>query len=163
MSQQQFESPERSSQAAQPVQALPVGNASNALALPGDFGGQSQPQINLFKVLHQLYRGRLLLTAVLALICGVLLGSLAWLANKPGYQSVATVRVQIQRINVLDGGTDVMNWFPTFVQEQVNFLQQPRVVNQAMNSADWLGLQRPITPESEKIFKSGLRVFVDRA
>ncbi len=170
MSQQQFESPERLPIAAQPVQALPAGQSTGqyggqntGLALPGDFGGAPQQQVNLFKVLHQLYRGRLLLTAVLAVVCGVIFASLAWLANKPGYQSMATVRVQVQRINVLDGGTDVMSWFPTFVQEQVNFLQQPRVVNAAMNSADWLGLQRPITPESEKVFKSGLRVFVDRA
>lgn len=161
MSQSQFESPERIAQPIQ-AQALPQ-HMGGTLALPGDFGGgQSQQQVNIFKMLHQLYRGRLAVTIGAAALCGILFGLGGWLANKPGYQASATVRVQANTIKVLEGSDDMMSWFPMFVQEQVNFLQQPRVISAAMNSADWLGLQRPIANDSERVFKNGLRVFIDR-
>jgi capsular exopolysaccharide synthesis family protein len=162
MSQPHFDSPERLAQPVQ-AQALPQANATTALALPGDFGGSPQTQVNVFKMLHQLYRGRFAITIAAALLCGILCGLAAWLLYKPGFQSVATVRVQANTIKVLDGRDETMSWFPMFVQEQVNFLQQPRVITAAMNSPDWLGLQRPLTPDSEKVFKSGLKVFVDRS
>ena len=87
---------------------------------PGDFGGVHQ-QTNIVKVLHNLFRGRYLLTAALAAL-GLLLGvGLGWLSQRPVYQSTATIRIQPLMPSAMRVSFDVMPMFDSFVGTQVNW------------------------------------------
>ncbi|MFN7314415.1 MAG: GumC family protein [Phycisphaerae bacterium] len=136
-----------------PTQALQVAPPPP----PGDFGGVHQ-QTNIIKLLHNLFRGRYLLTGALAAV-GLLLGvALGWISQRPVYQSTATIRIQPLMPSAMRVSFDVMPMFDSFVGTQVNFLMQPRTIKQAMTAPEWRQLNRGTDPSAEEEFRGALNV-----
>jgi capsular exopolysaccharide synthesis family protein len=143
-----------------PIDAL--ARQTTTLAIPPgpmDFGGQPHAQqTNILKVIHGLFRGRYLLTGILAAI-GFLGGvALGWMSKKPEFLSEAWVRVQPTVINVTNLRNDQMTNFQGFVGTQIEYLRQQKTMDAAMNSAEWIGLGLGTDTRAQQDFKSRLAV-----
>ncbi|HEX2839083.1 MAG TPA: hypothetical protein VHN77_13255, partial [Phycisphaerales bacterium] len=71
-----------------PHPSLPHVPPHQQYALPGsfqpqDFGAPQQPQANIFKVIHGIFRGRYMLTGILASVFLLAGAAYAILTNKP--------------------------------------------------------------------------------
>ncbi len=150
----------QSSNNSQDFQALPASGANLGLSLgmPGPDMGAPHQQVNAFKVLHNLFRGRYLLAASLA-AGGLLLGMLAgWLSRTPEYESKVTILVQPLQQRVMEDSISVQPMFESFVNRQINVIQQDRTIRKAMTSTSWSGLGRSSAPGSEQGFRDALNV-----
>lgn len=135
-------------------------------ALPpgSDFGVPHEQQVHVARLLHQIFRGRYALTGGLAAV-GLALGiGLAWLTEKPEYQSVAQIQVSPTRIRLQGLTTDFGGGasFQSYVNTQANFIQSERVISNAMNSPEWMSLSRGIDARAERRFRDSLTVRVPR-
>lgn len=130
-------------------------------ALPGapgpDFGGTHQ-QVNLMKVVHSLFRGRYLFTAIasgVALIAGA---TYAVLTNKPLFQSSGIIRVTPVNYDPMKNTPDLMVLAADFVRGQIPIIQSDRVISKAKSSKAWQDLAIPNTPQEERRFRDNLSV-----
>ncbi|MFO0858117.1 MAG: AAA family ATPase [Phycisphaerales bacterium] len=142
------------------LNALPPGMGGGMVPSYGgpDLGGAPHQQVNVFKVLHNLFRGRYLLTIALAgtgAIIGLLLG---WLSRQPEYASKTTIRIQPLQQSVTRTGMEVTPMFESFVNTQMNLILQDRVIRAAMSQPDWIKLGKPNTPEMEKAYRDSISV-----
>jgi capsular exopolysaccharide synthesis family protein len=139
-------------------QQLPPGGPGMGLGMPSPDMGTPHQQVNVFKVLHNLYRGRYVLAGALA-AGGVLAGVVAgWLSKSPLYESKATILVQPLERRVMDSGADVRPMFESFVNREINVIQQDRTIRQAITSDAWKAMGRPVGQGSEQIFRDQLSV-----
>ena len=113
------------------LNALPPGMGGGMVPSYGgpDLGGAPHQQVNVFKVLHNLFRGRYLLTIALAgtgAIIGLLLG---WLSRQPEYASKTTIRIQPLQQSVTRTGMEVTPMFESFVNTQMNLkIERPTLM-----------------------------------
>lgn len=142
------------------LNALPPGMGGGLVPSYGgpDLGGAPHQQVNVFKVLHNLFRGRYVLTAALAgtgAIIGLLLG---WMSRQPEYQSKTTIRIQPLQQSVTRSGMEVTPMFESFVNTQMNLILQDRVIRAAMSSPEWVKLGKLNSAENEKAYRDSISV-----
>ncbi|HYF14010.1 MAG TPA: AAA family ATPase [Phycisphaerales bacterium] len=126
--------------------------------MPPDLGGVHHQQVNVVKLVHNLFRGRYLLTCGLAAI-GLMLGvALGWLSRKPAYRAEAKIHIQPVIPKVMSTNDSVMPMFLSFVNTQANFLKEPRTIAAAMASPEWVALGRGNSPQAERAFRDSLEV-----
>lgn len=124
---------------------------------------ESEKQINPFKRLHQLLRGRYH-WAILLGVVGALGGAFAgYNLTELRYQANGMIRVRPVVPTILYENEDsgVMPMFKAFVDSQRQLMQSPRVVSMAMESEAWRQFDRGLTPEARHAFESSLTI--DRA
>ncbi len=131
--------------------ALPAG--------PGamDFGApHHHQQVNLLKVLHGLFRGRYLFTAIAAGVCLVIGAAYALLTNKPLFQSAGIIKVTPVNYDPMKSTPEAMVFAADFVRGQIPIIQSDRVISKAKSSKAWQDLNIPNTPEEERNFRDNL-------
>lgn len=132
-----------------PVSPLPPGVGS-------DFG-EAHQQVNVVKLVHQLFRGRFVLVGVLAalgLVGGLVAG---YVFKKPEYRSEARITISPIRPTV-DRDDTVMPMFNSYVSRQMASIQDPRVLAMAMASPQWRGLGLGSGPAEMEMIQAGLGV-----
>ncbi len=118
------------------------------------------PPPNPLLVAHALLRGRYKLAAVLAL-AGALVGSLVgYFVMRPEYRSTGTVKVNavLQKYLYDVDEKGPMPRFDSFVDTQVHYLKNQRVIDLAVQEPNWKKLGRGISNESIAEFMDSLEV-----
>ena len=133
--------------------ALPPGSPAH----PHDFGG-THHQVNIFKVLHGMFRGRYALTLAMAAALFAVGGAIGWLTSKPLYRSKGLIQVTPVNMDPIKGTVDPMVFADSFVKMQSQIILSERVISKAQSSKAWQSLQVPNTPEEERKFRNALVV-----
>lgn len=146
-----------------PQPSLPHVPPHQQYALPGsfqpqDFGSPQQPQANIFKVIHGVFRGRYLLTGILASTFLLAGATYAILTNKPLFKSEGIIRVTPVNYDPMKGTPEAMVFAADFVRGQIPIILSDRVTSKAKSSKAWQDLNIPNTPEEERNFRSNLSV-----
>ncbi len=152
--------------------ALPGGAGAVSDPLGGSLGGFEMPQAgggdqhaDIFRTIHRRLRGRYVLGLVLGAICAAAGGAAGYFTQKPMYKCETTVRVVMFDAIGVKQDQDYqnrINQFQTIISTQASYIQSPRVLARAMDSADWAALGRPRTPEVEQQFRDALKVIPQR-
>lgn len=121
-------------------------------------------QVNVFKAVHKLLRGRFALTVILALLFGSAGGLLGWTSSQPMYRAEATIQIQpvIPKILYETDQSNIQPMFASFVNTQASLLRGQRTVNRALHSDAWKALGRDPTPDVEAAFRDALKVSTAR-
>jgi Mrp family chromosome partitioning ATPase len=121
-------------------------------------------QVNVFKVVHKLLRGRYVLTVLLAFAFGAAGAVLGWTSSVPKYRAEAMIRIQpvIPKILYETDQSNIPPMFASFVNTQANLLRQQRTIDKAINSSAWKALGRPPTPATDAAFRDSLKVTTAR-
>jgi Mrp family chromosome partitioning ATPase/uncharacterized protein involved in exopolysaccharide biosynthesis len=139
------------------------GHPLKPLARPIDDGGNGadaqEPGVGqLLLWLHMMLRGRYALLVVLSV---VLAGAMGYLGFRMGYKNYRSTGL-IQITNPLSIGGESsdngMQYGESFVSTQAGLLKSQRVIDMAMQSADWVALRRPIKETATEDFTQALTV-----
>jgi polysaccharide biosynthesis transport protein len=117
----------------------------------------------IFEKVHRLLRGRYHWAIALAIL-GAGLGALGgYAATQPLYQSIGSIHIVPVLPKVIHENelTQMPPLFASYVRTRANLLQDPRVLDAAMQSEAWRQLGRGISPEERERFRTSLRVTVD--
>jgi succinoglycan biosynthesis transport protein ExoP len=149
-------------------------NATRRLPAPNPFddpfaspsGDQhtNESPLVVFQRLHRLLRGRYWIAFTLAAL-GAAAGAIGgWMATVPKYQSVGSIRI-LSNLPVkiyTDAINQQMIDLNAQVQTQANLIKDPRVIDMAMSSTAWKGLNRGLDPEAREHFRDSLVVSTSR-
>lgn len=118
----------------------------------------------IFHHLHRLLRGRYILALSLASIGAIAGATGGYLATKPKYMSVGSIHVVpvLQKVMYDVSEKGVPQMFNSYVRDQANYLQEPRVISMALGSKEWLALGRTQDPDMKDRFLNALQVATDR-
>jgi Mrp family chromosome partitioning ATPase len=152
--QQHYPPPLTSGALPHPMHALPG-------AVQSDFGAPQQ-QVNILKLVHGLFRGRYMLTAVLAGIFMLAGAVYAVFTNKPLYQSKGIILVTPVNYDPMKSTPEAMLFAADFVRTQATLIQSDRVVSKAKATKAWQDLNIPDTPKEERAFRDALSVVPSR-
>lgn len=113
--------------------------------------------------LHRILRGRYLLAAVLTSIGAAAGGLLGWFITKPEYAAEGAIRIRttVNR-RVFDVAENRQINPLNVAKTQAAFLRDPRVIEKAFTSPEWLALGRPRDEAAKDRFADAMRVVVDR-
>jgi succinoglycan biosynthesis transport protein ExoP len=118
----------------------------------------------VFQRLHRLLRGRYAIAITLAAI-GALGGGIAgWKSSKPRYRSEGLLRVAVsmpKKLYETETNQALPN-FTGFVKSVGNLLQEPRVIDWAINSDPWKKIGGGQSPEDRDEFVDALQIVTDR-
>lgn len=119
-----------------------------------------QSQGNVFAMVHRLLRGRYLLTIGLALVFGVVGGSVGFFSQQPRFKSNAVIEIQpvLPRILFESEQSSVPQMFSNLVAAQADLISRPDVVQYAMESDVWRAVRDRAELGSVEDFTERLRV-----
>lgn len=131
-------------------------------ALTGPQGPAPEAEQNPLLLVHNLLRGRYLLAGVLAAVLGAVGLGAGYSLVTLEYESAALVRVApvLPRVLYETEQTSSLPAFDSFLQTQVALINSRRVVEMAMQSADWRAVSDDFSPEAIADFQGGLRAAV---
>jgi capsular exopolysaccharide synthesis family protein len=125
---------------------------------------QDESPFVVFQRLHRLLRGRYAIAVTLAAM-GAVGGAVAgWKSSHPRYRSEGALRVAAsipKKLYDTESNQALPN-FTGYVRSVANLLQEPRVIDWAMNSDEWKKLGRGLTPAERDAFVDSLQVVTDR-
>jgi capsular exopolysaccharide synthesis family protein len=118
----------------------------------------------VFQRLHRLLRGRYAVALILATIGAVGGGIAGWKSSKPRYRSEGLLRVaaSMPRKMYSNELNEALPNFTGYVKSVANLLQEPKVIDWAINSDAWKKLGRGQTPDDRDAFVDALQVNTDR-
>ncbi|MEM9372303.1 MAG: AAA family ATPase [Planctomycetota bacterium] len=117
-----------------------------------------------FAMVHRLLRGRYLLTATLAVVCGVGGGLAGFMLQEPLYRSNSIVSIQPQMPKILydTEQTTAPRMFASYVNTQAELMQSPSVIEEALDSERWSQVRAITGPVTVDRFKASLSAKPDR-
>jgi len=137
-------------------------DARGVAELPGPAVSAPLEHANPFRKLHRLLRGRYVWAILLGAIGAGAGGVLGYKARRPTYQSRGVIEVKpyIPRVLYETEMTRTMPMFDQFVASQVEFLQSPRVLDQAIAKLEEKQprLSRGPSGTARELFLEGLKV-----
>lgn len=126
-----------------------------------DWSGDATPQHgNALAMLHRLLRGRMLITAALAAVCGVVGGVTGFLAQAPLFESKSIIKIQpvLPKILYETEQSTAPRMFASFVSTQAELISSARVLERAMESDKWRAVAMVSGVTTVDGFNSHLRV-----
>jgi len=120
----------------------------------GSAGGPPANQNPLGK-LHKLLRGRYPIVIVLALIFGAIGGAAGWIIPKQQYMATGQIELS-PLIRQLSDADRIMPMFNQYVGVQMQVLQSPRLIQQAMSTQTWKDSGKPTSADYSGYFASNL-------
>ncbi len=121
----------------------------------GSGGGGSPTNQNPLGKLHKLLRGRYPIVIVLALIFGAIGGAAGWIM--PKQQFMATGQIELSPlIRNLSDADRIMPMFNAFIGVQMQVLQSPRLIQQALGTQTWKDTNNPSSADFSGYFASNL-------
>jgi len=109
-----------------------------------DWGvGHEQSNTSAFMIIHQLLRGRYILTISLALVFGIVGGGLGYTSQKPLYKSTGIIRIQPSLPKVLyeSEQSTATSMFSSFVNSQAELISNGGVIQRALESDEWRAIK----------------------
>ncbi len=139
-------------------------SSMNPMPMQGEYipgggagGGGSPANQNPLGKLHKLLRGRYPIVIVLALIFGAIGGAAGWII--PKQQFAATGQIELSPlIRNLSDADRIMPMFNAYVGVQIQVLQSPRLIQQAMATQTWKDTGKPTSADYSGYFASNLTI-----
>lgn len=115
----------------------------------------------IFMRLHRLLRGRYIIAVSLATVLAMVGAIGGWKATVPKYTSVGMIRIKTnQPFKVYQLDKEVPIQINSFAKSQANLLQDPRVIDRAMDSPEWKQRRSDTGPDAKDEFRESLQVSV---
>lgn len=122
-------------------------------------GAERAPEVHPLRKLHRHLKGRYWLLALLLLVLGGAGGWLGWRSATPLYRSEGKLYVEAAPKDVDDPeGMKVPPLLGPYIDVQVAYMREPRVLRYAMQTETWKQIGRPATDENFREFASSLAV-----
>jgi capsular exopolysaccharide synthesis family protein len=119
--------------------------------------------VQILQKVHRLLRGRYVLALILAFMGAAAGAAGGYFATIPKWRSVGAIRIQPTReIIVKKLVEDYHSDFDDYVNTHVNYLQEPRTIDDAMMSEEWRQIGRGLSKPAKREFRKALQVEVDR-
>lgn len=142
---------------------------SQALVVPASGPGRSsgpspidghKAAENPLLLVHKFLRGRYLIAILLAVVLGPCGAAAGYFAVQLEYTSNATIRIAPYLPKVLFDSeqSNIMPMFDSFLQTQAALIASRKVIELAMNSADWREAGGVYSPEALEVFTKNLTV-----
>jgi len=138
----------------------PVAGGADLGSLSFGEDGVGESPFVLFQRLHRLLRGRYAYAIGFGALCAVIGGTVGYLSTKPKYESVGLIHIRPTLPVTLypTEQNQMPQMFTSYVQTQATYLQDSRVIQQAMRSDEWRGLGRGSDPDDIERFKNSLSI-----
>ena len=116
--------------------------------------------VHQFRQLRRMLRGRYFWVVLLGMIWACTGGAAGYKYVKPLYRSTGLIEIKpyVPRIIFETEDTQLMPMFDQFVASQVELMQSPRVVDQAMADETWRRFGRDMSQETKQEFRDSLLV-----
>lgn len=126
--------------------------------------GASQ-QAHPFKRLHSLLRGRYPYAIGLAVLLATFGGVLGWRSVTLEYTSNVHIRVNPYKKRILTPTeeTGVMRMLDAFINQQVDLINDPKVLKLAMENENWKTMRPGMDPQAQLDFRKALWVYPNHA
>ena len=136
----------------------PAGGLSTQAASVADLEQRVQDP---YRRAHRALRGRWATVVALGVCCATVGAVIGWKLGKPIYESEGLVQIEYAPQPVMAPirtDREPVEIFQAILSSQQALLSSRRIVDLAMQEADWRGIGRPVTPETTQQFASGLKV-----
>ncbi len=127
--------------------------------------GQEQEQANPLIMIHRLLRGKYIWVCTLAVVFGVAGGVAGYRSQEPQYNSTGQIRIQpsLPKVLFTTEQSTATQMFSSFVNTQAKLIQNPEVIQRALESDEWKAVSHLSDIQSVYDVRKNLRVKTSRA
>ncbi len=127
--------------------------------------GQEQAHANPLVMVHRMLRGKYILTFALAAVFGMAGGIAGYKSQSPQYNSTGQIRIQpsLPKVLFTTEQSTATQMFSSFVNTQAELIQNPEVIQRALESDEWKAVSHLSDIKSAYDVRKNLKVKTSRA